>query len=217
MHVSDETIYTYLYCLPRGSLKKELLSYLRTDRTQRRKRRNHHHRRGQIPEMISIEERPEEVEQRTVPGHWEGDLIIGKDHQSALGTLVERTTRTTLLIPLKAQDARSVRQALTRAVKHLPKEMRLTLTYDRGKEMTEHRLFTEQTKVKVFFAHPYSPWERGTNENTNGLIRQFFPKGTDFRTVTRSQIKRVQDQLNGRPRKSLSYLTPYEVFHQLMR
>ncbi len=217
MHTSHESIYTYLYVLPRGELRKELLSCLRQERSLRRKRGNTHSKRGQIPNMISIEERPKEVEDRTIPGHWEGDLIVGKGHKSALGTLVERTTRTTILVPLSQMyDAKIVRKAFARETKRLPKQMKLTLTYDRGKEMSEHELFTKQTKIQVYFAHPQSPWERGTNENTNGLIRRYFPKGTDFNKINRKEIKAVQDSLNGRPRKVLKYLTPFEVIEDLL-
>ena len=167
--------------------------------------------------MTSIEERPKEVESRMITGHWEGDLIIGKHMTSALGTLVERTTRATLLVPLKAKDAASVRRAFQREVKKLPQQMKVSMTYDRGKEMAEHTLFTKNTKVVVYFAHPNAPWERGTNENTNGLLRQYFPKGkTDFTKVSRKEIKVVQDQLNGRPRKILNWLTPFEVFNNLL-
>ena len=213
MRLSHETIYTYLYVLPRGELKRELLSHLRHRRKKRRSRRTSHDRRGIIPDMTSIEERPKEVEDRTVPGHWEGDLVMGRRHASALGTLVERTTRSTILVPLKAKDARSVRRAFAKEMRTLPKQMARSLTYDRGTEMTEHKLFTRDTKIKVFFAHPHSPWERGTNENTNGLVRQFFPKGTDFSRVSRHEVKRVQALLNGRPRKVLKFRTPSEVFH----
>jgi IS30 family transposase len=215
MRISHETIYTYLYVLPRGALKQELLRALRHRRKHRQNRRHTHDRRGVIPDMISIEERPAEVADRTVPGHWEGDLILGRRHASALGTLVERTTRTTLLVPLQAKDATSVRRAFAREMRTLPQQMARSLTYDRGKEMTEHRLFTQETRIQVYFAHPHSPWERGTNENTNGLIRQFFPKGTDFSTVSRREIKHVQALLNGRPRKVLQWRTPSEVFYNL--
>jgi IS30 family transposase len=215
MRVSHETIYTYLYVLPRGELKRELLRALRHRRKHRKSRRRSHDRRGVIPDMISIEERPAEVADRTVPGHWEGDLLMGRRHASALGTLVERTTRTTLLVPLRAKDATSVRRAFAREMRTLPRQMVRSLTYDRGKEMAEHRLFTKETKIQVYFAHPHSPWERGTNENTNGLIRQFFPKGTDFLTVSRREIKHVQDLLNGRPRKVLNWRTPSEAFHNV--
>ena len=215
MRVSHETIYTYLYVLPRGELKRELLRALRHRRKARRAHRGHPERRGNIPAMLSIEERPAEVADRTVPGHWEGDLIVGHRNASALGTLVERTTRTTLLVPLRAKDATSVRQAFAREMRTLPQQMARSLTYDQGKEMAEHELFTQETRIQVYFAHPHSPWERGTNENTNGLIRQFFPKGTDFSRVSRRQIKHVQTLLNGRPRKVLNWRTPSEAFHNV--
>jgi len=215
MRVSHETIYTYLYVLPRGALKRELLQALRHRREHRRARRGRPERRGNIPAMLSIEERPAEVADRTIPGHWEGDLIMGRRNASALGTLVERTTRTTLLVPLREKDATSVRQAFAREMRTLPQQMARSLTYDQGKEMAEHELFTQQTRIQVYFAHPHSPWERGTNENTNGLIRQFFPKGTDFSKVSHRQIKHVQDLLNGRPRKVLNWRTPSEAFHNV--
>lgn len=219
MRVAAETIYTYLYVLPRGELKKEMLRALR---------RGHKHRRRQgrgqqlasthpLENMLSIEERPSEVADRTVPGHWEGDLLIGRNRQSAIGTLVERTTRTTILVPLRSKYAEEVRKAFAREIKKLPKQMRLTLTYDQGREMAEHKLFTRQTKMRVYFAHPASPWERGTNENTNGLIRQFFPKGTDFNSLSSREIKHVQHLLNGRPRKVLNWHSPYEVMQQLLQ
>jgi transposase, IS30 family len=216
MRVSSEAIYSYLYVLPRGELKQVLLSCLR-----RRHKRWHKRSvdRGPSPRkiegMISIEERPKEVEERTVPGHWEGDLLIGRNRQSALGTLVERTTRTTLLIKLKRRDALTVRKAFARKAKRLPSEMKLSMTYDQGREMAQHRLFTKETRMKVYFAHPASPWERGTNENTNGLIRDFFPKGTDFNKVPLREIKHVQHLLNGRPRNVLNWDTPYEAFQKL--
>lgn len=216
MQVSHESIYTYLFCLPKGELKRQLISYLRQERSLRRKRSNSHNQRGKIPNMISIEERPKEVAGRIIPGHWEGDLIVGKDRDSALGTLVERTTRTTILVPLKKKDAKAVRIAFAKETKKLPSQMRLSLTYDRGTEMSQHELFTKETKIQVYFADPYSPWQRGTNENTNGLIRQYFPKGTDFSKIKRKEIKAVQDLLNGRPRKVLGYLKPFEVFEDLL-
>lgn len=216
MHISPEAIYTYIYVLPRGSLKKELVSCLRQNRKRRRKQRRGVKIERKIEDMLSIEERPKEVEDRIVPGHWEGDLIMGKYNRSALGTLVERTTRTTILIPVKSKDATEVAKAFAREVKKLPKQMRLSMTYDQGREMARHKLFTEITGVKVYFAHPSSPWERGTNENTNGLIRQFFPKGTDFKKVSRYKIKKAQDLLNGRPRAALDYRKPFEVFNELI-
>lgn len=216
MRLSPESIYTYLYVLPRGTLKKELLACLRQNRKRRHKQRRGATVKRDLEDMLSIEERPAEVADRIVPGHWEGDLIVGKSNRSALGTLVERTTRTTILIPIKNREAETVAKAFAKAVKKLPQQMKLTLTYDQGREMAQHKLFTNITGVKVYFAHPRSPWERGTNENTNGLIRQYFPKGTEFNKVTRYEVKRAQDQLNGRPRKTLNYLTPYQVFNQLI-
>ncbi len=219
MRISHEAIYTYLYVLPKGQLKKELLSYLRQGK-KRRYKRNRKNQTGierKLEDMTSIEERPAEVADRTVPGHWEGDLIIGKNRRSALGTLVESTSRTTILVPLRNREAMTVRKSFTREIKQVPRQMKLTLTYDQGREMAEHKLFTKQTEVKVYFAHPGSPWERGTNENTNGLIRQFFPKGTDFNRISRREIKKVQHLLNGRPRKTLKWRTPYEIFNKLLR
>lgn len=217
MHVSHESIYTYIYVLPRGALRKELISYLRQGSRGRQRRKRGTDERGKIPNMMSIHERPKEVENRTVPGHWESDLIIGKAHTSAIGTLVERTTRATILVPLKAKDAETVRKSFARTVKRLPKEMFLSMTHDRGSEMSEHELFTKDTKVQVYFADPHSPWQRGTNENTNGLIRDFFPKGTDFNQVSVRELKRVQKLLNERPRKSLNWKTPKEVFNKLIQ
>lgn len=220
MRVSAETIYSYLYVLPRGELRKELLRGLRRGHPYRYKG-GHRRQRGVtevIEDMISIEERPAEVSDRTVPGHWEGDMIVGgQREQSVLGTLVERTTRAVLLVPLKDKRAKGVRKAFAREMNWLPKHMRLSLTYDQGREMAQHKRFTDQTEMKVYFAHPRSPWERGTNENTNGLIRQFFPKGTNFRKVSRKEIKRVQHLLNGRPRKVLGFKTPYEAIQELLR
>jgi IS30 family transposase len=217
MQISHVSIYEYLYVLPRGELKKTLVGYLRQERKARKKRTGLKEQRGKIPEMISIEERPAEVAQRSVPGHWEGDLLMGKDHQSALGSLVERTTRWVFLVPLKQKDAPSVRKAFAKTIKRLPKSMRKSMTYDQGREMAEHKLFTKKTDVKVYFAHPGSPWERGTNENTNGLIRQFFPKGTDFSKVSVNTIRWAERLLNGRPRKTLDFRTPKEVLAGLLR
>ena len=215
MTISHESIYAYIYVLPRGSLKKELLKGLRQERQYRRQQKRGRKVR-KIENMLSIHERPKEVEDRIIPGHWEGDLIIGKRNQSALGTLVERTTRTVLLVPLKSRDAEHVAKEFTKVIKKLPKEMKLTMTYDQGREMAKHSIITKMTGVKVYFADPRSPWQRGTNENTNGLIRQYFPRGTDFNKVSLKEIKRVQDLLNGRPRKVLNWFTPYEVFDKLM-
>lgn len=216
MQISHEAIYTYLYVLPRGELKKTLVGYLRQERKTRRKRTGLKELRGQIPEMISIEERPAEVADRSVPGHWEGDLLMGRRHQSALGTLVERKTRWVYLVRLKDKGAEGVRKSFSKAILRLPKSLRKTMTYDQGKEMAEHKLFTRETKVKVYFAHPGSPWERGTCENTNGLIRQYFPKGTNFNKVPLREIRWVEKLLNERPRKALGFMTPKEVIAGLL-
>jgi len=218
MRISPEAIYQFIYVLPKGELKKTLLAALRQERAYRRKqeRSKDTENRGKISDMISIEERPIEVSDRSVPGHWEGDLILGKYKRSALATLVERTTRYTILVPLTAKDASSVRKALAREFQKLPKELALSLTYDQGKEMSQHKDFTIDTNIQVYFAHPSSPWERGTNENTNGLIRQYFPKGTDFAAISIKEIKRVERELNDRPRKVLNYLKPVEVIQQIV-
>jgi transposase, IS30 family len=215
MRISHEAIYTYLYVLPCGALKRELARYLRR---RHRFRRPHKVRLSSRPiqDLVSIDERPTEVAARTVPGHWEGDLLVGHANASALGTLVERTTRFTVLVPLKAKDAATVRQAFAHELRTLPAQLRRSLTYDQGPEMREHRLFTKETKMRVSFAHPHSPWERGTNENTNGLLRQFFPKGTRFTRLSRHEIKRVQVLLNDRPRKILNWHSPAHAFHQLL-
>lgn len=218
MRISPEAIYQYIYVLPRGELKATLLKSLRQERAYRRKqeRSKQEENRGKISEMISIEERPSTVADRSVPGHWEGDLILGKYKRSALATLVERVTRYTILVPLHAKDAGSVRQALAREFRKLPSELALSLTYDQGKEMSQHKQFTIDTTIQVYFAHPSSPWERGTNENTNGLIRQYFPKGTDFDSVSTKRIKQVERELNDRPRKVLGYLKPVEVIQKIV-
>ena len=183
--ISHETIYQYIYVQAKGELKKELISYLRQRKPKRKSRKGEVEKRGTIPDMISIHQRPAEVEDRNIPGHWEGDLVVGKDHQSAVGTLVERTTRYLIVVPLKTKDAESVRKEFAKALSTLPSCLTKTLTYDRGKEMTEHSKFTTTAQMKVYFCDSHSPWQRGTNENTNGLLRGFFPKGTDFNQVNK--------------------------------
>ena len=214
MRISHETIYSYLYLRPRGSLKSLLIQCLR----QNRKRRRSKYKRtiSTIKDKIFIDYRPKEVESRIIPGHWEGDLIIGTRQGAALGTLVERTTRMTFMIKIKGKDAKTVRRSFTGVFKKIPRELSKTLTYDQGTEMAQHQLFTKKTKVQVYFAHPASPWERATNENTNGLIRQFFPKGTDFDKVSTWKIKRAQELLNTRPRKTLNWQTPQREFAELL-
>ncbi|MDP2929911.1 MAG: IS30 family transposase [Candidatus Omnitrophota bacterium] len=217
MRISPETIYSYLYVWPRGSLRKVILKCLRRQHKHRRVYGKVRHKTCPIQDFISIEERPKEVADRIIPGHWEGDLIMGRCNASALGTLVERTTRMTFLVRLKDKDASAVRIAFGRKFNHLPESLKRSLTYDNGQEMAEHKLFTKNTRMQVYFAHPHSPWERGTNENTNALVRQFFPKGTDFSKVSLGQINRVQNLLNDRPRKVLEFFTPHETFVKLLR
>ena len=217
MHISHESIYSYLYVWPRGSLRKVVLKCLRRRHKYRRTYGKGRPTHDAIQDFISIEERPKEVADRVIPGHWEGDMIMGHNNASALGTLVERTTRMAFLVRLKNKDAMSVRTAFARKFKHLPEGLKRSLTYDNGQEMAEHKLFTKSTRIQVYFAHPHSPWERGTNENTNDLIRQFFPKGTNFDKVSLKQINRAQSMLNDRPRKVLNFLTPHEVFVKLLR
>ena len=215
--ISHESIYKYIYAFPRGELRKLFTGFLRSERRLRKDRSHIHSRRGGIPDAISISERPKEVESREVPGHWEGDLLIGKNHKSALGTLVERTTRYLILVPIPGKKhAKSVREAFSEVLQRIDPSVRLSMTYDRGLEMTEHKILTEETGVKVYFADPSSPWQRGTNENTNGLIRQYFPKKTDFSKVTLEEIKFAQNQLNERPRKVLNWETPKKAFKKLV-
>ena len=216
MQISHETIYRYIYLHSKKTLRETLISQLRREKKKRGKpRAKEEQKRGKIPNAISIDERPAEVLGREIPGHWEGDLVVGKDHKSAIGTLVERTTRTIVIVPLTGIDAETVRKAFESAFLELPTNMCKTMTYDNGKEMTQHEAFTKTTKIKVYFAHPYSPWERPTNENSNMLIRDYFPKGTDFRNISNERLKEVQNQLNERPRKALGWKTPKEVFAQL--
>jgi IS30 family transposase len=217
MRISHETIYSYLYVWPRGELRRVILKCLRRRHKYRRAYGKARRKTHAIQDFISIEERPKEVADRIVPGHWEGDLVMGHNNASALGALVERTTRMTFLVRLKDKDASSVRTAFARKFKHLPDGLKRSLTYDNGQEMAEHKLFTKNTRVQVYFAHPHSPWERGTSENTNELLRQFFPKGTNFDRVSRSEINKVQNMLNDRPRKVLNFSTPHEVFVNLLR
>lgn len=216
MNVSHETIYFYIYLHSKKSLKAELIKHLRQQRKTRGPARTKAVRGVKISDRITIDERPSEVMGREIPGHWEGDLIIGKDNKSAIGTLVERSSRTTILVHLKNKEAETVRKAFEREFKRLPKVMKKSLTYDNGTEMAQHKLFTKNTKVQVYFTHPYSPWERPTNENTNGLLRDYFPKATDLSVYSEAQLKKVQRELNERPRKVLDMQSPAEVFQQMI-
>jgi len=213
--LSAETIYVGLYVLPRGMLRSELLAALRQARKVRRPRARGIDRRGQIPNMTPIAERPAEVATRTVPGHWEGDFIKGARNGSAVGTLVERTTRLVILAKMTGTDATSARAGFMKKLRHIPALLRKTLTYDRGKEMAEHERLAERLAIQIFFADPYSPWQRGTNENTNGLLRQYLPKGTDLSGYTQRDLNAIAHRLNTRPRKCLDFATPLEVYAQL--
>ena len=216
MHVSHETIYQSLFVQGRGQLRRELARCLRSGRAAR-KPRTATDRRGRLPGMVMISERPAEVEDRAVPGHWEGDLILGENSRSAVGTLVERSTRLTLLLHLPdGKSADKVEAAMREAITALPASLARTITWDQGAEMAKHSEFTTATGIPIYFCDPRSPWQRGSNENTNGLLRQYLPKSTDLSIVTRAELTAIQDSLNGRPRKTLGYLTPSEKFTELV-
>ena len=210
MWVSHETIYQSLYVQSRGALRRELTACLRTGRAMRRPKRRTDERRGRIKDMVMISERPAHVEDRAVPGHWEGDLIIGKDSKSAIGTLVERTTRFVMLLHLPARHgAEEVQRAMVAEMSHLPARLRASLTWDQGSEMANHAQITmDLDQMPIYFCDPASPWQRGSNENTNGLLRQYFPKGTDLSVHTAEDLEFVAAQLNGRPRETLNWNNP---------
>ena len=213
--VSHETIYRSLFIQARGALKKELLEHLRRTRVMRRSR--HHTQKtgnhGRITDAVSISERPATVEDRAVPGHWEGDLLFGSKN-SQIATLVERHTRYVMLVKVASKDTETVINALIKNARRLPQELYQSLTWDRGKEMADHKRFTLATDIKVYFCDPQNPWQRGTNENTNGLLRQYFPKGTDISAYPQAKLNAVARKLNERPRKTLNYETPPERYRQ---
>jgi IS30 family transposase len=215
MQVSHETIYKSLFIQARGVLKKELLQHLRKTRAMRRSR--HHTQKtsdhGRITDTVSIRKRPAEVEDRAVPGHWEGDLIMGS-HNSQIATLVERHTRYVMLARVNSKDTKTVINALIKQAHKLPRELYKSLTWDRGKEMADHKRFSLDTDIKVYFCDPQSPWQRGSNENTNGLLRQYFPKGMDLSNIHQNRLNAVARRLNERPRKTLNFRTPAERFDQ---
>ena len=219
MRVSHETIYRTLYVQARGVLKKELIQHLRSGRRIRRAKAasarliSPH---AQIFDAIRISERPAQIEDRAVPGHWEGDLLVGSKH-SQIATLVERHSRFTMLVKTSARDSRTVVDALSEAVGKLPAQLRGSLTWDRGVEMAEHKRFTVATDVQVYFCDPQSPWQRGSNENTNGLLRQYFPKGTDLSVYTQTHLNKVARELNQRPRKTLGFQTPAHQLEQALQ
>ena len=214
--MSHETIYQSLFVQGRGTLRKELWRSLRTGRAVRRPQGRPGSTKGQIRDIVMISERPGEVDDRAVPGHWEGDLIIGT-HKSAIGTLVERHTRYVMLFQVPDNTAESVRVALTETIKKLPEHLRKSLTWDQGKEMAQHATFTVDTGVRVYFCDPKSPWQRGSNENTNGLLRQYFPKGTNLSKVTQDQLDHAAHSLNTMPRQTLNDMTPSEKLAQVLQ
>ena len=217
MRVSHETIYQSLFVQGRGALRKELTRYLRSGRSQRRPL-GRIAGMGQLKNMVLINDRPAEIDDRAVPGHWEGDLILGKLSQSAVATLVERQTRFVMLVNLKnGRLAEDVKNALVKAIRILPAHLRRSLTWDQGKEMAEHVPFAVATGVQVYFCDPHSPWQRATSENSNGLIRQYLPKGKDLSRYTQRQLNIIADELNGRPRQTLGWKTPSEAFDALLR
>lgn len=215
MYVSHETIYKSLFIQARGVFREELKKHLRTKRMFRHARTHRVSTRGQIADAISIRERPAEVEDRAIPGHWEGDLIIGANN-TAIATVVERQSRFTVLCKLQNRKATSVVGALSEQMLRLPQHLLKSLTWDRGQEMSAHKIFTVDTEMAVYFCDPSSPWQRGTNENTNGLLRQYFPKGKPMGMYSQSQLNEIANKLNTRPRKTLRFKTPAEVLNQVL-
>ncbi len=215
MQISHETIYRTLYIQARGALKRELMAHLRSRRMMRRSKRSttRGQPRGRIIDAVSISERPAEIEDRAIPGHWEGDLISGSNN-SHIATLVERQSRYTMLVKLEGKDTDTVVGALIKQVRRLPSELRLSLTWDRGMEMARHKDFSIATDFDVYFCDPQSPWQRGTNENTNRLLRQYFPKKTDLSPFSQADLDKVALQLNQRPRKTLNFASPAERFNE---
>jgi IS30 family transposase len=212
VRISHETLYATFYAMPRGELRRSVLQLLRRKRPQRGARSPERHQRAFLDAMTLIDHRPEEVDQRIVPGHWEGDLIKGKMNRSRVGTLVERTTLFVALVKLDDGRAETTAQGFADILNRFQTPMRLSLTYDQGREMARHQWLAQQTGIKVYFAHPHSPWERGRNENTNGLLRQYLPKGEDLSRFSQQQLDQIAMEINARPRKTLAWKAPAELF-----
>jgi IS30 family transposase len=216
LHVSHETIYTAIYAHPRGELRRQLIACLRHGHSTRLPRTRGTDRRGQIPDMVSIHVRPPEVEDRVMPGHWEGDFIKGAGNKSSVGVLVERTSRLVLLAKMEDATAASALAGFSAKLNSIAKPLRQSFTYDQGKEMAYHRELSANTGVKVYFCDPHSPWQRGTCENTNGLLRQYLPKGTDLSVYTQDELDAIADSLNHRPRATHAFHSPFEVFSKML-
>jgi IS30 family transposase len=215
-HISHETIYTAIYAQPRGELRRQLIVCLRQGRSTRMPRTRGSDRRGQIPDMVNIHVRPPEVEDRVMPGHWEGDFIKGVGNKSSVGVLVERSSRLVLLARMEDATAASALAGFSAKLNSIAAPLRLSLTYDQGKELSRHKDLTAQTGVKIYFCDPHSPWQRGTCENTNGLLRQYLPKGTDLSGFSQVDLDSIADSLNNRPRATHAFRSPLEVFAQML-
>lgn len=212
MQISYESIYRYIYAHPQGNVNKKLIKLLVRHKSRRRKLKKRKGHDAKIRDGTSIECRPSAVDRRIEVGHWEGDLLIGTKQKSCIGSIVERKSRYALLVKLNNRKSKTVCNAFAKKLNKQPLLFRKTMTYDNGKEMAEHKLITKQTGIDIYFAHPYSSWERGTNENTNGLVRRFYPKKTDFNTVSQADLEKLQNRLNNRPRKVLGYYTANEIY-----
>ena len=217
MHLSYESIYRHIYTHPQGIINKKLIKLLVRQKPRRKKSKKRDCNRDRIKEGISIEQRPDAVNDRQEVGHWEGDLLIGTNYNSCIGSIVERKTRYTILVKLKNKKSKTVRIAFAKKLNKQPELFKKTMTYDNGTEMAEHKRLTKQTGMDIYFAHAYSSWERGTNENTNGLVRRFYSKKTDFNMVSSTDLKKLQDHLNNRPRKVLGYYTSNEMYQFELR
>lgn len=217
MSISHEAIYRHIYTRPQASLNKKLIKLLVRKKTRRRPPKKRRGTGSKIINQVSIDNRPKHIELRQEVGHWEGDLVIGKNHKSAIGTIVERKSRYTIIIKLKSKKADEVAKMFSKKLNQLNPLFKKTMTYDNGIEMARHEKITRKTGMKIYFAHPYSSWERGTNENTNGLIRRYLPKGTDFNQINKKQLMIIQEKLNNRPRKIIGFKTPKEIMNSELK